>query len=185
ARMQKAIAIIQFKLEAQVMARHPEYHMQHRAVLTQIDLKRGTVTLEGKEYPLTDTALPTLDPQQPSVLSPEEAVCMERLKQSFLDSHTLQEQMRFVAQRGTSYLIRDGHVIFHGLFPVGGVGNWLPFGVDGGPRQGPPPFQTPELVVQGAWRRPPLDDLDMLWYLWTGPLSPMFGKDKMTTFESY
>jgi fructose-1,6-bisphosphatase III len=185
ARMQKAIAIIQFKLEAQVIARHPEYHMQHRAVITQIDMERGTVTLEGKEYPLTDTSLPTLDPHQPTGLSPEEAVCMERLKQSFLDSSTLQEQMRFVAQHGTSYLIRDGHVIFHGCVPVDEAGNGLPLWVEGAPRQGRALFEALDVVVQRACRERLSDDLDMLWYLWTGPLSPMFGKDKMATFESY
>ena len=185
ARMQKAIAIIQFKLEAQVMARHPEYHMQHRALITQIDLERRTVTLAGKEYALTDTALPTLDPHDPTALSPEEAACMERLSRSFLESQTLGEQMRFVAQRGAAYVIRDGHVIFHGCVPVDEAGRLLPLWVDGAPRQGRALFDALEVVVQRACRERRPDDLDMLWYLWTGPLSPMFGKDKMATFESY
>jgi fructose-1,6-bisphosphatase-3 len=185
ARMQKAIAIIQFKLEAQVMARHPEYHMQHRALITQIDLERRTVTLEGKEYELADTAWPTLDPDDPTALSPQEAACMERLSRSFLESQTLGERMRFVAQRGAAYLIRDGHVIFHGCVPVDEAGRLLPLWVDGAPRQGRVLFDALEVVVQRACRERRLDDLDMLWYLWTGPLSPMFGKDKMATFESY
>jgi fructose-1,6-bisphosphatase-3 len=185
ARMQKAVAVMQFKLEAQTIARHPEYQMEHRALINQIDLQRGTITLEGKEYPLADTYLPTLDPYNPSALSPEEAVCMDRLKRSFLESHTLWEQMRYVAQRGASYLIRDGHLIFHGCVPVNDTGEFLPLQVDGTRRQGRVLFEALAVTVHRAFRDKRLDDLDLLWYLWTGPLSPMFGKDKMTTFENY
>jgi fructose-1,6-bisphosphatase-3 len=185
ARMQKAMAVIQFKLEAQVIARHPEYQMRQRTLIDQIDLQRGSVTLEGREYPLADTYLPTLDPHHPSVLSPEEAACMDRLKRSFLESQALWEQMRFVAQRGASYLIRDGHLIFHGCLPVSNTGDFLPLLVDGTPRQGRALFEALNGVVHRAFREQRPDDLDMLWYLWTGPLSPMFGKDKMATFESY
>jgi fructose-1,6-bisphosphatase-3 len=185
ARIQKAIAVMQFKLEAQAIARHPEYQMQHRALITQINLQRGTVTLGGTEYPLTDTSLPTLDPRHPTALSPEETACMERLKRSFLESHTLWEHMRFVAQHGASYLIRDGHVIFHGCVPVDDTGGFLPLQVDGRPRQGRALFEALNGVVHRAFRERRLEDLDMLWYLWTGPLSPMFGEDKMATFESH
>jgi fructose-1,6-bisphosphatase III len=185
ARMQKAIAVIQFKLEAQVMARHPEYQMQHRALLTQIDVRRGTVTLDGKAYALTDTYLPTLDVRDPTALSAEEAACMERLKRSFLESQTLWEQMRFVEQRGSTYVIRDGHAIFHGCIPVDERGAFLPLQVDGVPLQGRALFDALNQVVHRAFRERRQDDLDMLWYLWTGPLSPMFGKDQMATFETY
>ncbi len=185
ARMQKAIAIIQLKLEAQVINRHPEYEMQHRALINQLNLQRGTVTLDGKEYSLTDTNLPTVDPHNPSALSPEETACMDRIRRSFLASQALWEQMSFVARRGTTYLIRDGHLIFHGCVPVNDQGKFLPFIVDGELRQGRSLFETLDSVAHRAFRERRLDDLDMLWYLWTGPLSPMFGKDKMATFESY
>ena len=185
ARMQKAIAIMQCKLEAQVIERHPEYDMQHRALINHINLQRGTVTLEGREYPLTDTAFPTLDPQNPSALSSEEAACMARLKRSFLESQPLWEQMRYVVQHGTTYLLRDGHLIFHGCVPVNDVGEFLPLQVDGISRTGRALFEALNVVVQRAFRDKRRDDLDMLWYLWSGPLSPMFGKDKMATFESY
>jgi fructose-1,6-bisphosphatase-3 len=185
ARMQKAIAVMQCKLEAQAIERHPEYHMQPRALINHIDLQRGVVALDGQEYPLTDTYLPTLDPRTPSALSPEEAACMARLKRSFLESQPLWGQMRYVAQRGTSYLIRDGHLIFHGCVPVNEAGEFLPLQVDGIPRRGRDLFEALNVVVHRAFRDRRLDDLDMLWYLWTGALSPMFGKDKMATFESY
>lgn len=185
ARMQKAMAIIQFKLEAQAMARHPEYQMQHREVITQLDLQQGTVRLDGQVYSLTDTAFPTVDPRDPTTLSPEEKACMERLKRSFLDSTTLWEQMSYVAQRGSSYLVRDGHLIFHGCVPVDEQGVFLPLEVDGVPRTGRAMFEALDVVVHRAFRERRPDDLDMLWYLWTGPLSPMFGKDRMATFETY
>jgi fructose-1,6-bisphosphatase-3 len=185
ARMQKAIAVIQFKLEAQAIDRHPEYQMQQRALIDQIDLQRGTVALEGSDYPLADTFLPTLDPHHPSVLSSEEIACMDRLKRSFLESQTLWQQMQYVAQRGTSYVIRDDHLIFHGCVPVDDSGAFLTLQVDGISRQGRALFEALDVLVHRAFRERRLDDLDMLWYLWTGPRSPMFGKDKMATFESY
>jgi fructose-1,6-bisphosphatase-3 len=185
ARMQKAIAVIQFKLEAQVINRHPEYQMDHRALITQIDPHRGTVKLDGQDYPLLDTSFPTLDPRKPSMLSPEEASCMDRLKRSFLESGPLWEQMRFVERRGTVYVIRDGHVIFHGCLPVDDTGDFLSMPIDGSSRRGRELFDAIGGVVHRACREQRLEDLDMLWYLWTGPGSPMFGKDKMATFENY
>src|SRR5262252_13561 len=185
ARMQKAMAVMQFKLEAQIMERHPEYHMQHRALMHNIDLERGTVRLDGQEYPLTDTALPTFDPQHPTALSPEEAACLDRLRRSFLESQILWEQMHYVAHRGSSYLIRDNHLIFHGCVPIDEQGEFLPMLVDGMPYTGKALFEALNTVVHRAFRNKHQDDLDMLWYLWTGPLSPMFGKDKMATFETH
>jgi len=185
ARMQKAMAVIQFKLEAQIMERHPEYSLQHRALIQNIDLEHGTVRLDGQDYPLTDTALPTFDPHHPTALSPEEEACMARLQRSFLESHTLWEQMQYVAHRGTVYLIRDNHLIFHGCVPVDAQGTFLPMLVDGVPYTGKALFEALNTVVHRAFRSKRQDDLDMLWYLWTGPLSPMFGKDKMATFETH
>lgn len=185
ARMQKAMAIMQFKLETQVIERRPEYNMQHRRLMNNIDLQRGTVRLNGQVYPLTDTALPTFDPANPSALSPEEEACMARLKRSFLESQTLWEQMRFVARKGTVYLRRDQHLIFHGCVPVDDTGDFLAMPVDGESYRGRALFEALNTVVHRAFREKRQDDLDMLWYLWTGPLSPMFGKDCMATFETY
>jgi len=185
ARMQKAMAIIQFKLEAQIMARHPEYQMEHRDLMSQIDLEHGMVTVDGVAYPMTDTALPTFDPQHPTALSPEEAACMARLKRSFLESQVLWEQMQYVAHHGASYLIRDNHLIFHGCVPVDEQGALLTMSIDGVPHTGKAIFDALNTVVHRAFRDKRPDDLDLLWYLWTGPLSPMFGKDRMATFETH
>lgn len=184
-RMQKAVAILQFKLEAQVIARHPEYRMQHRALIERIDLQAGKVVLDGRAYPLTDTAFPTLDPHRPSILSAEEESCIALLKKSFLESEPLRRQMMFLARHGSSYLIRDGHLIFHGCVPVDEDGGFLSMAIDGAPRAGRALFDALDAVVHRAFRDRVPEDADLLWYLWTGPLSPMFGKDKMSTFETY
>jgi fructose-1,6-bisphosphatase-3 len=185
-RMQKAMAIVQFKLEGQTSRRHPEYGMEHRQLLHRIDPREGTVTIDGKVYPLLDTHFPTIDfAGDPYALSPDEQACMDRLKQSFLQSPTLWSQMTWVERQGTMLLRRDLAVIFHGCVPVDERGEFLSFPVDGEPRAGRALFDALQQVVHRAFRKRAQGDLDMLWYLWTGPLSPCFGKDRMATFETY
>jgi fructose-1,6-bisphosphatase-3 len=184
-KMQKAIAVIQFKLEAQLIARRPEYRMQHRALIEHLDLGKGTVLLDGRAYPLTDSVLPTLDPRQPAALSPEEKSCILRLRKSFLDSEVLAQQMAYLARRGSSYLVRDEHLIFHGCVPVDDSGAFLPMELDGSACAGRALFDAIDGVVHRAFRERRAEDLDVLWYLWAGPASPMFGKHKMATFETY
>ncbi len=185
ARMQKAIAIIQFKLEGQLGKKHPEWHIEERGILDCIDHQAGTVRLGDKTYPLLDRALPTIDPADPYKLSAEEAVCMARLKQSFLYSPMLWEHMRFVEQRGTMWLLRDDTLVFHGCVPVDAAGQMLPFAIDGEQLRGKALFNKLNQVVHRAFHRKAQADLDLFWYLWAGPLSPLFGKDRMATFETY
>jgi fructose-1,6-bisphosphatase-3 len=185
ARMQKAIAILQFKLEGQLARRHPEWHMEHRGLLDCIDYQAGTIRIGDKTQPLLDRSLPTIDPADPFKLSPEEEACMSRLKQSFLHSPVLWEQMRFVEQRGAMWLVRDDTLIFHGCVPVDAEGNFLAMPVDGEELRGRALFDKLNQVVHRAFYRHAPADLDLLWYLWAGPLSPLFGKDRMATFETY
>ena len=185
ARMQKAMAVIQFKLEGQLIRNNPQWGLEHRALLHRMDLRAGTVELDGVKHPLRDTSFPTIDPDDPYTLHPEEAACMARLKASFMASPTLWRQMRFVAERGTMWLRRDRALIFHGCVPVDDAGEMLLLEVDGEPRTGRAMFEALERVVHRAIRAREPRDLDMLWYLWTGPLSPAFGKDRMATFETY
>ena len=185
-RMQKAMAIIQFKLEGQTSRRHPEWGLSHRQLLHRIDPAAGTVTIDGNVYPLLDTRFPTIDfAGDPYALSPDERACMDRLKQSFLTSTTLWNQMTWVERQGTMLLRRDLAVIFHGCVPVDERGELLSFPVDGPPRAGRELFDALQRVVHRAFRGRAEGDLDLLWYLWTGPLSPCFGKDRMATFETY
>ncbi len=185
ARMQKAIAIIQFKLEGQLIARNPQFRLAHRNLLPLIDPKAGTIALEGKTHPLLDTHLPTIDWANPNALSPEEAACIERLRRSFLQSPVLWQQMRFLAQKGTMWLRRDENLIFHACVPVDAQGEFLPMEIDGRELRGRALFDELNLVVQRAVRTNDPQCLDLLWYLWGSPLSPLFGKDKMTTLEGY
>ena len=118
ARMQKAAVVMQLKLEGQLIARHPEWQLEHRRLLHRIDRAAGTVELDGVTYPLKDAHLPTMDRADPYVLSHEEAACLERLRASFLASQKLWNQVRWMASCGRMNLVREGHLIFHGCVPV-------------------------------------------------------------------
>jgi len=189
ARMQKAIAILQFKLEGQTLARRPEWNLAHRVLLRTIDPAAGTVEIDGTRYPLRDTRFPTVDWSDPCKLSDGEARCLAELTQAFLDSRRLWDQMTYVVSHGQMSLRRDLCAIFHGCVPVDEQGEPLAFVVDGEPRRGKALFDAIEVVVQRAFRKGAAGtaelDRDLLFYLWTGPRSPCFGKDRMATFETY
>jgi fructose-1,6-bisphosphatase-3 len=179
ARMQKAIAILQFKLEGALFAKYPAWQL--RGALGRVDAR--TWTLDG--LPLRDTRFPTVDWSKPFELSAAEQTCLAALTKSFLDSPVLWRQMSFVATRGQMWLRRDRCVIFHGCVPVDERGEYVAFAIDGVPRKGRALLDAFDVVVHRAFRNPTEADRDLLFYLWTGPLSPCFGKDRMTTFETY
>jgi fructose-1,6-bisphosphatase-3 len=188
ARMQKAIAILQFKLEGQLFDRRPEWQLAHRVLLRRIDPAAGTVDIDGRRYPLRDTRFPTIDWAEPCRLTDGEARCLAELTHGFVASRTLATQMAFVVSRGQMALRRDLCAIFHGCVPVDDRGEPLALVVDGEPRRGKALFDAIEVVVQRAFRKGAAAaelDRDLVFYLWTGPLSPCFGKDRMATFETY
>ncbi|MCI0462863.1 MAG: fructose-1,6-bisphosphatase [Gemmataceae bacterium] len=184
ARMQKAAAVMQFKLEGQTIQRNPSFGLEQRRLLHRFELKSGTVEIEGKRYPLRDRHFPTLDPARPYELSREERACLDRIKQSFLISQVLWEHMRFLVGRGSMYICRDDHLIFHGCVAVDEGGAFLPLEVDGKEWRGRELFDALDRVVVRALDRPTDRDRDLLWYLWCGPRSPLFGKDKIATLEN-
>ena len=185
ARMQKAVAVMQFKLEGQMITRHPEWQLEHRRLLHRVDRAAGTVEVDGVNYPLRDAYLPTIDPANPYVLSYEEANCLDRLRASFLASEKLWKHIRWMASCGRMYLVREGHLIFHGCMPVDEQGEYLPMIVGGRPYLGRALFEAIEREVYGLVESASAEpkDLDLFWYLWSGPQSPLFGKDRITTFE--
>jgi fructose-1,6-bisphosphatase-3 len=185
ARMQKATAVMQFKLEGQAIMRHPEWGLEHRRLLHRIDPAAGTIELDGVIYPLKDAHLPTLDPVSPYALSPEEVACLERMRTSFLASQKLADQVRWMTARGRMHLVREGHLIFHGCVPVDEQGDYLSMVVAGRLFCGKALFDAIEREVYRLVERPPFrpEELDLFWYLWSGPQSPLFGKDRITTFE--
>ncbi|HEX3766341.1 MAG TPA: fructose-bisphosphatase class III [Kofleriaceae bacterium] len=199
ARMQKAISILQFKLEGQLFDRRPEWQLGHRALLRRIDPAAGTVDIDGVRHPLRDTRFPTVDWADPCALSDGEARCLAELIREFTSSRTLWSQMAFVVSHGRMWLRRDQCAIFHGCVPVDPAGEPLAMVVDGEPRRGVALFDAFERVIRRAFQRArrkgasELDevdevdqlDRDLIFYLWTGPRSPCFGKDRMATFETY
>src|SRR5262249_46693462 len=149
-----------------------------RRLLHRIDRKAGTVTIDGTAYPLKDTHFPTLDPANPYELSAEEKACLARMKQSFLTSRKLWEHMKFLGVRGSMYLIPHDSVSFQGCVPVDDRGAFLPMVVDGKERVGKELFDALEEVIARALDRATDKERDLMWYLWCGPRSPLFGKDK-------
>ena len=185
ARMQKAAAILQFKLEGALFRRRADWQLAHRALLHRIDPKTGTIELDGRRHELLDTHLPTIDWADPYALSADEQRCLGELARAFTESQPLWQQMRFVVSHGQMWLRRDRCAIFHGCVPCDARGDFLPLVVDGEPRSGRALFEALERVVQRAFRLRAPEDVELVFYLWTGPLSPCFGKDKMATFETY
>jgi fructose-1,6-bisphosphatase-3 len=183
ARMQKAAAIMQFKLEGQMIARHPEWGMEHRRLLHRINYRAGTIEIDGISYPLLDVNFPTIDPANPYELTSDERTCLKRIRSSFMASQKLWDHMRWMVSHGRMYLRREEHLIFHGCVPVDEQGEFLPMPVDGQPYSGRALLDAIECFVYRLLEGPAHEELDLLWYLWSGPHSPLFGKDRITTLE--
>ncbi len=187
-RMHKAISIIQFKLDGQTITRNPQWHMENRNLVPNINLAAGTVTIEGKSYPLLDKNFPTIDKSDPNALSPAERECFSAFRQSFTTSPRLWEHMRWVNERGHMWQRRDPALIFHGCLPVDASGKPLPLNVDAKECVGRQLMDALEMVVHRAFGSGGGNagaDADWFWYLRCGPRSPLSGVDKVAAFEGY
>ncbi len=185
ARMHKAITVLQLKVEKAVADRRPELELHGRCLLHRIDRARGTIDLDGVTHPLRDPSLPTVSPAAPYALTEGERACLERMRRSFLESPILWQHMTWLERHGSMLALRDDAAIFHGCVPVDASGAPLSLEVDGERVAGRRLFDALEHVVRRAFEGRAAEDLDTLYYLWSGPVSPLFGKDRMTTFESY
>jgi len=188
AKIHKAITIIQFKLEGQVILRHPEYHMENRLLLDKINLRKGYVLLDGVKYDINDTNFPTIDFDNPYELTEEEKEVMERLCDSFKHSQKLNEHMDFVHQKGQMYTIFNSNLLFHGCVPMDKEGNLKEVEFLGKTVKGKQYFDLiNETINQIYLGKDNIEEdvLDIMWYLTISPDSPFFGKSKMATFESY
>ena len=187
AKVHKAISIIQFKLEGQEILSHPEYGMEDRLLLDKIDLERGTVRIGDTEYPMLDTCFPTLDPTAPYELTEGEQEVIDGLQRAFLGSEKLQRHIDFLYQKGSMYLYYNHNLIFHGCVPMQPDGSFADAEICGVRCHGKGLFdRCEELVRQGRFSKDPerrQQGRDFFWYLWCGSRSPLFGKDKMATFE--
>lgn len=191
-KMHKAISIIQFKLEGKIIERRPHFCMDDRLLLNKINYEDGTINLDGKIYELIDKNFPTINPQNPYELNNEEKDLIDKLKSSFLNSEKLQKHVRFLFSNGSMYLKFNSNLLYHGCIPVNEDGSFkkVKIGSSGKSYSGKSYFDRLEILVrEGYFHKSNLEaklyGMDLTWYLWTGPDSPLFGKDKMTTFERY
>ena len=190
AKMHKAISIIQFKLEGQDVLAHPEYGMNDRLLLDKLDLERGVLSVGGTDYPLLDKSFPTVDPAAPYTLTAEEQKVIEGLQISFLNCVKLQQHIDFIYKKGSMYKHYNNSLMFHGCIPMQKDGSFTAMTVDGQLCAGRALFDRCELMARHGQYSPEGSEAraagrDFMWYLWCGPKSPLFGKDKMATFERY
>ncbi|MBR0162249.1 MAG: fructose-1,6-bisphosphatase [Oscillospiraceae bacterium] len=188
ARMHKAITVILFKLEGQKILRHPEYGMEDRLLLDKIDFARRCVTIGGKTWPLEDADFPTVDPADPYALTEEENSVIDQLTASFERSEKLQRHVRFLYSKGSLYKIHNGNLLFHGCIPLREDGSFLPFRLGEEELSGKAFLDFADTAARQAYYYKSGSPerklgMDFLWFLWAGRNSPIFGRDRMTTFE--
>lgn len=188
-KMHKAISIIQFKLEGQLFERHPEFNMESRRLLHRINYEKGTITLEGKEYKLLDNNFPTIDPADPYKLTDEEEYVMDRMQTAFVQCEKLQSHMQFLLNKGSLYKVYNNNLLYHGCIPLNENGDFEKVNIYGHEYAGKKLYDELEKYVRRAFFS--VDEekrqrgRDIMYWIWCSPMSPLFGKNKMTTFERY
>ncbi len=190
AQMHKAIAVIQFKLEGQLIEKHPEYEMEKRRLLHRMDFERGEIELDGKRYKLNDVNFPTVDPANPYELSADEQEVMQQLRMSFRNSEKLQKHIRLLYNKGSLYLVLNSNLMYHASIPMTAQGGFKPVKICGKVLSGRDLLDKVDRLAREAYfgeKDTETHDqaLDYMWYLWCGTDSPLFDKDKMATFENY
>ena len=190
AKMHKAIAVIQLKVEGQIIKRHPEYRMDDRLLLEQVDGKKGTVCIGGKEYPMLDMKFPTIDWEDPLKLSEDEVEMLHTLSMSFRHSDLLHKHVKFLYSHGALYKSYNKNLLYHGCIPMKKDGSFDTMVFNGVSYSGKSLMDFVDRMIQNAYflkgeSKEKEDARDFMWYLWCGEKSPVYGKDKMTTFEHY
>ena len=188
-KMHKAISVIQFKVEGQAAELYPEFGFQRRNFLDKINYEEGTITIGGKIYQLLDDYFPTIDPKNPYQLSAEEEEIMNRLVKAFQSCEKLQRHMRFLLNKGSLYKIYNSNLLYHGCVPLNDDGSLRKVKIYGKSYQGRTLYDVMESYVRKGFFAVDPDEKkkgrDLMWYIWQGADSPLFGKDKMATFERY
>lgn len=188
--MHKAISIIGWKLEGQLIKRNPTFDMEHRLLLDKMNLEKGILLVDGKEYLLKETLFPTIDPKNPYELIPEEKEVIEKLCFNFLHSEKLQRHIGVLISKGSMYLAYNSNLLFHGCIPMKNETEFESFNFSGNLASGKELCDKFDRAVRRCWvnrrnGKATQLDKDYCWYLWCGPKSPLFGKKKMATFERY
>ena len=190
AKMHKAISIIQFKLEAAMIDKHPEWRMQDRKLLEHIDFGKHAFVLDGKTYEMCDTHFPTINPADPYALTPEESELVRKLHHSFIISSRLKEHMKCLFSHGCMYGVFNSNLLFHASIPLNADGTLKEIEIMGKRVKGRDLFKRVGMIMRSATNDDtPAEErdfaVDFYWYLWCGPDSPLFDKSRMTTFERY
>lgn len=189
----KAILVMQLKLEDELIRKNPEFEMDHRLILDKIDFERKTINIDGREWDLNvkdfSVDMPTIDPKCPAKLSDDETVVLNRLVYSFTHCDKLQNHVRFLYRKGNLYKIFNGNLLYHGCMPLDSEGKFLNVKIYGKEVSGKALYDELEVWARkGYFAKPGSKDKErgenILWYLWTGPKSPLFGKEKMACFEN-
>ena len=189
ARMQKAITLIQFKLEGQIIKRRQHYNMDDRLLLDKLDCDRAVVRIGDRDFDLIDTDFPTLDPDDPYTLTPREQQLMNRLALSFQTSAALQKHVRFLYSNGGMYRVYNNNLLYHGCISMNPDGSFTELVIHGQAYSGKSYMDRVERLTRQGYFATDADDRqygqDAMWYLWSGARSTLYGKDKMATFERY
>lgn len=188
-RMHKAISVIQFKIEGQLAGENPEFGMNGRCLLDQIDYETNQIRIDGKQYELLDGRFPTIDPDEPYALSEQEKNVMERLTRAFKNCEKLQKHVKFLLKKGSLYKVYNGNLLYHGCVPMNEDGSFMGVPVYGQTYHGKALYDVLEQYVRKAFFSMEEEEKErgrnILWFLWSAPGSPLYGRSKMATFERY
>lgn len=191
AQMHKAIAVIQFKVESQIIAKHPEWKMNDRCLFEHVDYQNGTIDLQGKTYKMSSCSFPTINPAAPSELSPEEEILISKLHHSFSVCEKLHKHIRVMLQHGCMYGIYNNNLLFHASCPLNEDGSLKEVEIFPGKKySGRALMHHTGMQIRTAFQQDSAPEerdyaIDYFLYLWCGPDSPLFDKSKMATFERY
>ena len=188
-RMHKAISVIQFKIEGQLSSENPEFGMNGRCLLDQIDYETNQIRIDRKQYELLDGRFPTIDPAEPYALSEQEKNVMERLTRAFKNCEKLQKHVKFLLKKGSLYKVYNGNLLYHGCVPMNEDGSFMEVPVYGQTYHGKALYDVLEQYVRKAFFSMEEEEKErgrnILWFLWSAPGSPLYGRSKMATFERY
>lgn len=188
-RMHKAISIIQFKVEGQIIRRNPAFRMESRNLLHHIDFTKGVIEIDGKSYQMLDMNFPTVDPADPYRLTPQEEEIMERLERAFMNCEKLQQHMKFLLAKGSLYKVHNGNLLYHGCIPLEEDGSFRDVELWGKTYRGKALYDALDGYVRKGFVAVNDEERergkDTMWYIWLHEDSPLFGKHKMATFERY
>ncbi len=190
AKMHKAITIIQFKLEGQLIEKHPEYNMSDRCLLNFINYKEGSISIDGQNYILKDHDFPSIDPLNPLALTEEEEALMKVFERSFEHSKALHKHIHYLYSHGNIYKCYNNNLLYHGCIPMTEDGEFTKVSIDGIDYEGKGLMDRLNELANTAYFSPinaqsKSDSVDFMWYLWCGRYSPLFGKSKLSCFEQY